>query len=176
MVVSVIVIVTTRLRLRVLVQEDLPAFLAYRREPGAARYQSWSADYSAAAGHALIKTVAERPFGGPDWVNVGIELSATGELIGDVALRVEPDRSAGEVGFTLASSHHGHGYGREAVGALCVFAVEDLKLPRLFAITDARNVSAIRLLGATAFRKVGFHRQRALFKGELCDELLFERP
>lgn len=120
--------------------------------------------------------MAERPLGGTDWVNVGIELRATGELIGDVALRVDSDRSAGEVGFTLDSSRHGRGYGREAVGALCVFALKDLKLSRLFAITDARNVSAIRLLVATAFREAGFHRQRAVFKDELCDELLFERP
>ena len=173
---SVIVIVTGRLRLRVLVQEDLPTFLAYRRDPEVARYQGWSADYSAAEGEVLIESMAKRPLGGTDWVNLGIELRATGELIGDVALRVDPDRSAGEVGFTLDSSHHGRGYGREAVGALCVFAFKDLKLSRFFAITDARNVSAIRLLLAIAFREVGFHRQRALFKDELCDELMFERP
>src|SRR4051812_43785719 len=106
---SVIMIVTARLRFRALAQEDLPVFLAYRRDPDVARYQSWSPDYSTAKGHALITSAAGRPFGGPDWVNMGIELKATGELIGDVALRVEPDRSGGEVGFTLASSHQGCG-------------------------------------------------------------------
>lgn len=34
-------IVTERLELRLLAHEDVPAFVAYRRDPDVARYQSW---------------------------------------------------------------------------------------------------------------------------------------
>lgn len=169
------VIVTARLRLRAFTPGDLQSLLAYRSDPEVARYQSWSANYTEAEGRAFISAVSSATLGGSGtWVNVAAELRTTGELIGDVALRVEADRSAGEVGFTFASNRQRCGYAREAVAALCNFALEEARLPRLFARTDARNTRAVRLLEATGFHDTGA-LTRSLYKGEMCDELCFER-
>ena len=168
-------IVTARLELRPFVRDDLAAFVAYRGDPEVARYQSWSPEFSEADGEAFIAAVSARVLGGTEWVNVGVVLRETGVLIGDVALCVDPDRQCGEIGFTFATKYQGHGYGREAVGTLCGFAFEEAKLPRLRAITDARNAPANRLLEAVGFRRAGFHGRDVPFKGERCDELLFER-
>jgi RimJ/RimL family protein N-acetyltransferase len=42
----VVEILTKRLRLRPFQADDLPAFVAYRREPEVARYQAWDTTYS----------------------------------------------------------------------------------------------------------------------------------
>jgi RimJ/RimL family protein N-acetyltransferase len=46
-------IVTERLRLRPFRRDDLPAFVAYRRDPEVGRYQSWESTYSMADAEAL---------------------------------------------------------------------------------------------------------------------------
>jgi RimJ/RimL family protein N-acetyltransferase len=169
-------ITTARLRIRPFIADDLGALLAYRRDPEVARYQSWSETFTEAEGRAFIDAVTRTPFGTPGaWINLGIELTATRELLGDVAFRVASDGSAGEIGFTLAREQHGRGYASEAVGAFCDFALRTLPLRALFAITDARNTPSIRLLGRLGFHEAGFHARAVMFKGEPCDELRFER-
>lgn len=165
---------TARLQLRRFTDSDLPALLAYRRDPDVARYQSWTADFSESDGRAFIAAVSSVALGACTWVNVAVVLKTNQELIGDVALRVDPDLGAGEIGFTFAGAYQGRGYAHEAVTALCTFAFRDLKLSRLRAYTDVRNTRAIRLLDATSFRDTGTSH-RVPYKGEMCQELHFER-
>jgi RimJ/RimL family protein N-acetyltransferase len=168
-----VLIHTARLELRRFTPGDLRSLLAYRRDPDVARYQSWSANYPESEARAFIATVGSATLGARAWVNVAVELKANRELIGDVALRVDQDRTSGEIGFTFAPAFQGCGYAREAVSALCAFASVELRLRRLYANTDARNARAIRLLEMTEFRDTGTHR-RVSYKGEMCDELCFE--
>ena len=91
-----------------------------------------------------------------------------------MALRVDEDRTSGEIGFTFAPEYQRCGYAREAVSALCTFASVELRLRRLYANTDARNARAIHLLEMLGFRDTGTPG-RVSYKGEICDELCFER-
>lgn len=167
---------TDRLRLRPFTKGDLDALLTYRRDPEVARYQSWSSDFAETAGKAFIEGVSEVQLGTPGrWVNLAVELSSTQTVVGDVALCVEPDGSAGQIAFTFSRDHQGNGYAREAAGALVDFAWRALRLPIVYGITDARNARSIRLLESIGFKLAGFHARNAPFKGELCDELRFER-
>lgn len=169
-------LVTARLRLRAFTPGDLRSLLAYRRDPDVARYQYWPANYTEAEGSAFISEVSSAVLGSCTWVNVAAELKTTGELIGDVALRVEPDRTAGEIGVTFASHRQGCGYAREAVAALCTFAFEDAKLPRLFARrhpqyacrTPAPSVGLSRLRRLTPCHVQGRAVRRALLRALLA--------
>jgi aminoglycoside 6'-N-acetyltransferase len=46
---------TARLRLRPMADADLPAFVAYRRDPEVARYQGWDETFSAEDARALFE-------------------------------------------------------------------------------------------------------------------------
>lgn len=167
---------TKRLRLRAFGASDLAALCAYRQDPEVARYQGWTSDFSEADGRAFIQAVSTTAWGTRGrWSNLAMELVATGELVGDVGLRVEPDGAAGQIGFTLAGPHQRRGYALEAVGALCDHAVQRMGLRSLFAVVDSRNAPSIRLLERLGFDRAGFHARGAMFKGELCDDLLFKR-
>jgi ribosomal-protein-alanine N-acetyltransferase len=166
---------TARLRLRPMTDADLPAFVAYRRDPGVARYQSWDETFSHRDAVALFASRRGIEIGAPGaWTQIAIEEAASGTLIGDVALHVRADDPLqAEIGFTLASGHQGHGFGTEAVSAVLDYAFGTLALHRVFAVTDARNDAAARLLERVGFRREGHYLKNVWFKGAWGDEFSF---
>jgi RimJ/RimL family protein N-acetyltransferase len=165
---------TTRLRVRRFVSADLHPFVAYRANPEVARYQSWS-DYTEDQGAALIESMRGAEPGIPgEWYQLALEEKDSGELIGDLALKVDADEPRiAEVGFTLAPAHQGKGYGAEALGAILGWAFETLGLHRIYAVTDALNVPAAILLERVGFRREAHFHENVWFKGAWGSELLF---
>ena len=111
-------IVTERLELAPLAPADRDVFVAYRRVPDVARWQSWSPDYSVADADALI---GQQPItvesGSGRWLQLAVRRA--GVLVGDVAIHAlaeQPDTY--EVGVTMAPETQGSGYATEALSAL----------------------------------------------------------
>jgi RimJ/RimL family protein N-acetyltransferase len=147
-------IVTERLELRLLAHKDVPAFVAYRRDPDVARYQSWDASYTTADGERLVTSQQGVDFGEPGpWVQVAAIDRATAALCGDCAVRVatEPPRTA-EVGVTLAPAWQGSGLATEALGAVVTRLFDQHDIHRVYAQADDRNVPVHRLLERLGFR------------------------
>lgn len=165
---------TSRLVLRRFTEADLAAFVAYRSDPEVARYQSWS-DYDARRGRALIEEMRTLQPGEPGrWFQFALALKATGELVGDCALKVEAhEPRQAELGFTLARGHQGQGLGREAVHALLGYALSTFGLHRVVAVTDALNAPAARLLERVGFRREGHFLENVWFKGAWGSEYLY---
>ncbi|MCC2547759.1 GNAT family N-acetyltransferase [Hymenobacter sp. BT175] len=164
-----------RVRLRTFRPADQSRFLAYRADPEVARYQSWE-PYSAEQATAFVLEQSQAPIPAPPgtWVQIGIALLATDELIGDCALCLSADNPRlAEVGFTVAAPWQGHGYGREAVRALLNFCFGELGLHRVMAITDCLNTGSVRLLESVGMRREGHFRQHVWFKGRWSDEYLY---
>lgn len=172
-------ILTERLLLRRFATSDLEAFHAYRNDPEIARYQSWDGMTRAAAASFLRKQAKAR-WGVPGrWFQVGIALRPSDELIGeliggligDVGLCLRDDVRSAEIGFTLARAHQGRGYAGEAVAELIRQLLDIPTIERIEAVTDARNLSSIRLLC-----RLGFQLERTVdnvFKGAGCQEHVF---
>ena len=146
---------TPRLLLRAFRVGDRAAFLAYRQDPEIARFQSWE-NYTAAEAKVFLAEQRKLlPGMAGKWVQFAIELKSTKGLVGDCALKVEGrEHPQGELGFTLARKAQGLGYGVEAVTALLDFAIGKLRLHRITASTDCRNLPAAKLL-----ERLGFHRE-----------------
>jgi aminoglycoside 6'-N-acetyltransferase len=110
---------TARLRLRRMTAADLPAFVAYRRDPEVARYQSWDETFSHDDAVALFAAERRIAVGTPGaWTQIAIEEAATGLLLGDCALHVRADDPRqGEIGFTLARGSQGLRRGGRRGGA-----------------------------------------------------------
>jgi RimJ/RimL family protein N-acetyltransferase len=166
---------TERLQLRPFIHADLPAFVAYRRDPDVARYQSWDETFSAEDAQALFENLRGVAPGTPGaWFHFGIERTSGGTIVGDCVLHVQKDDTRqAEIGFTLARVHQGQGYAAEAVGAVLEYAFATLGLHRVTAITDARNAAAARLLQRVGMRREGHYLQNVWFKGAWGDEFSF---
>jgi RimJ/RimL family protein N-acetyltransferase len=163
-------IVTERLELRLLAREHVADFVAYRRDPDVARYQSWDTTYSSADGARLVASQDGVEFGEPGaWVQVAAIDRATGALCGDCAVRVsaDPPRTA-EVGVTFAPGWQGSGLATEALGAVITRLFERHGIQRVYAETDDRNVAVHRLLERLGLRCEARLVEADWFKGEWC--------
>jgi len=165
---------TARLRARPMAQSDLETFVAYRRDPVVARFQTWS-DYSMEEGRALIASMQGLSLGVPGmWYQIALEEHAGGGLVGDLAAKVsgsEPREM--EVGFTLAPAYQGKGFGSEAVRGLLDVAFGTLGLHRVVAVTDALNAPAGALLERVGMRREAHFHENVFFKGAWGSEFLF---
>lgn len=161
-------IVTERLELRLLAPEDVPAFVAYRRDPDVARYQSWTTSYTTADGERLVAAQQGVDFGEPGpWVQVAAVERATGALCGDCAVCVStyPPRTA-EVGVTLAPAWQHSGLATEALGAVVTRLFDRHDIHRVYAQADDRNQPVHRLLDRLGFRCEARLLEADWFKGE----------
>ncbi|MCB2409642.1 GNAT family N-acetyltransferase [Hymenobacter lucidus] len=166
---------TSRLRLRAFQPHDLAAFAAYRAHPEVARFQSWE-PYSAEQSAAFVasQTGAAIPAAPGSWVQIGIALLATNELVGDCALCLNADEPRiAEIGITLAPQHQGQGYAAEALRGLLGYCFETLKLHRVVAVTDCLNEGSVRLLSGVGMRREAHFRRNIWFKGAWGDEYVY---
>ena len=159
---------TERLLLRPLRSEDVPAFAAYRSDPGVARYQSWDTSYSVADGERLVAAQDGVELGAPgQWVQVAAVDRASGALCGDCGVVVVADQPrTAEIGVTFAPASQGSGLATEAVGAVLTWLFEDHDIHRVFATADDRNHAVHRLFERLGFRCEARHVEADWFKGE----------
>ena len=78
-----------------------------------------------------------------------------------------------EIGYAQALAYWGKGYINEALQALLSYAFEEMKLRRLEADVDPRNVASIKTLERLGFEREGYLRERWHVGGEIQDALFY---
>lgn len=141
-----LILETQRLRIRPFQASDLQSFAAYRSDPLVARYQGWETPYTLEQATQFIQAMkSSRPATPGEWYQLAIEMKKDRTMIGDCAFcLLETDSRQAEIGFTLARSYHGLGYGTEAVSRLLEYLYEELGLHRVRANCDIENVASIK--------------------------------
>ena len=157
-----------RVLLRRLALADLRRFQAYRHDPAVGRYQGWEPqpDHEATRFIEEMSQVDLFPRGA--WFQLAIAIRSTNEIVGDVGVCVAADAPRAEVGFTVAGEAQGGGLGTDAVRALIAFIFEQTDVKEVVAVTDQRNIPAIRLLERVGMRNV--ETLHTTFRGEPCIE------
>lgn len=166
---------TPRLLLRPVTPDDVDAVLAYRGRADVCRYlpfepmdraevvesisTRWTTTALTDAGQALL---------------LGVELVATGELIGDLVLFFHSrEHRGGELGYVINPDFAGRGYATEAAAALLDLAFDGLGLHRVVARLDERNDASARMARRLGMRQEARLVQSEFFKGEWATELDF---
>jgi len=164
----------SRIVLRRLRVDDLPAFQAYRADPEVGRFQGWS-PMPIPAATAFLAGMNTALFGvAGEWFQLGIAEPATDRLIGDIGFCLcGPENEHAEVGFSLARECQGQGLATEAVGTMIEVLFECTKIERVVAMTDERNLSSIRLLQRVGMKRVS--QVNSVFRGEPCVEQVYVR-
>ncbi|HEX6572843.1 MAG TPA: GNAT family N-acetyltransferase [Steroidobacteraceae bacterium] len=163
-----------RIVLRRLRADDLAAFQAYRHDPAVGRYQGWSAQSDDAANAFFEEMYRIKLLQRGAWTQLAIARREDDGLIGDIGIRVAEDGSEAEIGFTLGRTAQRQGLATEAVTETCALIFERTQARRILAITDARNVSAVRLIERIGMRRIA--TADAVFRGEPCIEYTYELP
>jgi RimJ/RimL family protein N-acetyltransferase len=167
------ILTTARLKLRWMTEADIPGHHAVFSDPLVARY--WSSEPWTdikQAEQSIAETMAAYRDG--TGVRFGIELLATGELIGNASLHhfFERNRRC-EIGYALGSKHWGQGYASEALEALLDHGFRALDLNRVEADIDPRNVGSARVLEKLGFRQEGYMPERWIVHGEPADTAFY---
>jgi len=166
---------SSRLLLRPLAMDDVPGLLSYRSLPEVCRYvpfnpmdtetlhqrlrDSWNRRRLEAEGQAIV---------------LGIELTSTGSLIGDVLLSWTSERHrSGEIGYVLNPAYFGQGFATEAAHRLLHYAFDDLQLHRIVARVILGNHSSVKVAMKLGMRQEAHLVENEWFKGRWIDELDF---
>lgn len=166
---------TERLSLRPLTTADVDALLAYRSMPDVCRYVPFEPMTRAVVLDRLATQWANTTLTDQGQaLTLGVELTATAQLIGDVVLFWHSrEHGGGEIGYVLHPDFGGHGYATEAARTLLGLGFDELGLHRIVARIDERNTASARLAGALGMRLEARLVHNELFKGEWSTELDF---
>lgn len=165
------VLATRRLRLRPPRPDDAGDAFALFSDPEVTRYWSFPAWHAPA--QAVRWLESRRALAPPhafEWAVAGVD---DDRMIGTTTLFVPAGREArAEVGFALARSAQGQGFGAEMVGAALGFGFGTLRLARVEAEVDPENTASARLLGRLGFVVAGTAPARWRVDGRFVDRLV----
>lgn len=152
---------------------DVDAVHAYQSLPEVCRYIPYeprSRDEVA----ATLAQIRSRLDAEGQMLGLAVELTSTGELIGDVMIFWHSaTHRSGEIGYVLHPAFQGHGFVTEACRALLALAFDGLGLHRVIGRVDARNDASARVLRRLGMRQEAHLRENEWFKGGWSDEIDF---
>ena len=78
-----------------------------------------------------------------------------------------------EIGYVIAPSERGKGYGTEAVQIMVDYLFLSRDIARIQAVTDVRNKASQKVLEKVGFKKEGTIRKTGFVRGEWADAYLY---
>ena len=125
--------------------------------------------YSVADATSYIAHVASRP------VQTSFGIVVDDQAVGSISLMLGHDiaRQSAEVGYWLGRAFWGRGLMVEALRATTVYAFEELKLARVFAVPFVTTSRSARVLEKAGYEREGLMRHSAVKEGVLLDQLLY---
>ncbi|WP_027816444.1 GNAT family N-acetyltransferase [Paraburkholderia bannensis] len=167
-----VTLTTARLRVRELRHSDAAALFSIWSDAEAMRYFSFSPMHHVDEASARIERVLKLAAGTD--LTCAIELPETGDVIGTCDLfHVNEQCRRAEIGFCLQRRLWGNGYMSEAAGAVVDHAFDTVKLNRIEADIDPRNVASARVLERLGFLREGLLRERWIVGDEVTDSALY---
>jgi RimJ/RimL family protein N-acetyltransferase len=175
---------TERLVLRPLRLEDVDPIHAFRSLPEVVVHLSHDVlSPDEVRERVLTRMAGGRPDALEPTLGLAVEEQATGRVVGDVMLRLEPSHSIsrtpspaweGTIGYALHPDVHGRGFATEAAAELLRIGFVDLGLRRITADAYAENVASNRVLRRIGMRHEATIRARSLGKdGTWLDDNLW---
>lgn len=169
---SPIELITPRMTLRFVGQDDAEALFRLFSDPQALRYWSSTAWlHLAQAADNIEQTLTAYRDGTA--LRLAMILPG-GELIGTVTLYDFDRRNHRcQIGYMLARPHWGKRYMQEALPALIDYGFSALELHRIEADIHPDNVASERILEGLHFRREGHLRERWFVGGEISDSIIY---
>lgn len=136
---------TERLILRPLNIADLDTAHAYAADVETTAYMMWLPNNTIEETvRFLTKVTNEWDKENPNFYEFAIVLDA--QHIGAISVSLNGDRTEGELGWILNKQYWGKGYAVEAAIAIRDFAIDQLKVIKLTANCDYRNINSFKLM------------------------------
>lgn len=152
---------TSRLILRPIVESDAEDIYEYSRNPIVGTNAGWKPHESIEETREIMKTIFLNQ--ATVW---GISLKANPKIVGSAGLISDPKRENPHIlmlGYALGEPYWGNGYMTEAVLEICRYGFQELNLDAISAYIFPFNDRSRNVL-----KKAGFQREGSLKKVELA--------
>jgi RimJ/RimL family protein N-acetyltransferase len=162
-----------RLRLRAYRMQDLDALYALYSDPRVMRYWSFPPWHELAQARAYLDRVFAEDAAGTvlAWA---VADRASDAFIGTATLHsLQREQARAELGYSLHPDWQGRGLAGEALRLVIAQAFGPMRLRRLEADVDPRNLASCRLLERLGFQREGLLRARWRVAGEDCDSAFY---
>jgi RimJ/RimL family protein N-acetyltransferase len=165
---------STHLLLRDFVAEDWRDVYAYTSLPEACRFEPWG-PYSAEEARALVQGRIEAAGVKPRTAfGLAVVYPKAGTVIGEGGLAIHSQSfRSGEISYIIHPEFWGHGFATEVASTLLSFGFTTLKLHRIFATCDPRNVASERVLQKLGMHYEGRMRESMLLRDGWRDSVLY---
>lgn len=165
---------TERLRLRPLTLADAESmYRNWTSDEEVARYVAWEPHSDIAVTQGLLNRWAEQ-YQDPSFYNWGIEIKATGEVIGTFTfVSISEKDKLAKLGYCIGKAWWNKGYVTEAGRAIMDFGMDKLGLNRIEAVHEVRNPASGRVMAKLGMTYEGTMRQARLVKGEFVSLALY---
>ncbi|NLJ64266.1 MAG: GNAT family N-acetyltransferase [Christensenellaceae bacterium] len=160
---------TDRLIIRAPKRRDFADMFLYSKNPECSRYCLWYPHKSRLDSWYFISMLKRenRRQKGQHFV---IVVKDSGNMIGTIGItKYSKQDFSAEIGYSLSPDYWGRGFGTEALKSIICYSFNTLKLKRLVAICDTRNIASIKLLEKCGFKREEHIPKGMLLKGEYVD-------
>ena len=162
-----------RVRLRAWRADDVPALFALQSDPLGMRFWSYPPLTQLDQAQAVFER-NDRGARAGDCLPWAVTQAGADRLIGTCTLfALDRAHRRALLGYALSREHWGNGYAQEAVRLSLEFAFATLRLHRVEADVDPRNVASVRLLERLGFTREGLQRERYFVDGDVQDSALY---
>jgi len=160
-------------RLRLGADSDVERITALVQDPQVTRWTTIPPGQTAAGTREWMQRGMAGLASGSDLALV-IAAAERDEPIGTIGLH-EISRAAGRAtaGYVLAREWRGKGLGRRALGLICGFAFEELRLARVEVTVEADNAASRATAESVGFKVEGLLRSYMRIAGERRDMLMY---
>ena len=145
---------TERLTLRAIELRDIDAMLATRTIPDVVEFTYeplWTREYAEERVSRWVALQQEEEVTFTRWM---IELTATGEIMGDIFLSKDAElQGTTEIGYVIHPRHAGHGYATEAAREVLRIGFEEWGVHRIYARVDEDNIGSTRVCEHLGMRR-----------------------
>lgn len=116
-----------------------------------------------------------------DWIesisdddDIHLLICVDGDPVGNIGLHhIRHRPGTAEVGYFVASDHHGEGYATTATRLLLGYAFDELGLHRVTGKAYASNQGSRRVLEKAGFTEEGVRREDAFAEGQRVDTVVY---
>jgi len=165
---------TSRLLLRRLASPDSGDLLELNADDESFRYIDWNPVEEQEVEDWLAKDQSTRLTENGAPLRLGIETLEHPKVVGLISLYfTNEDRRQMSFSAMMNCAHRRRGFGTEAIRGAMNFAFTGLKIHRLSASCDSRNIGALRMLDKAGLRREGQSIKAEFRKGEWVDTVWF---
>ncbi|WP_207435734.1 GNAT family N-acetyltransferase [Sabulibacter ruber] len=166
-------LLTPRLLLREFQEDDWHFTHLYESNEEVMRYQTSEVRTSKESREYIQRCLEEAKDVPRTLFDLAIVLQTTSMLIGRVGMKVDYDAEEAVLWYILNKTYWNKGYTSEAAAALMRFGFEELKLHRIWADCDPRNIGSYRIMEKLGMRREAHFKENIFIKGEWCDSYIY---